>query len=669
MVLRATDIAVRCALVIWGAALVCVVQTPAMAQSNNTQLTDEQLPTLSIEADAENPVGQVEHADFAGRYTRIDGKTLERTDTGLADVLAFESGVQQQRIGGYGSFSSISVRASAPTQTNMFLDGIRLNGGANSVIDLSAFDLRSLNSVDIYRGAAPLLLGSTNLGGAVNLISATTGDDLTQVKFTAGSFSTLQTNLSHRQSHTRWNTLATIEAGRSDNNFTLLNDNTTPLNPDDDVREQRNNADVRSFGVLGKAGFKHSDQVSSDFLFQHTQRTIGVPEFRNNDNNVASYEEGRGQLHLNHRNNHYAGWARRHNAFFQWANDHYDDRFSQVGLGAQNFRSQQRVVGGSTYWDKFTQGGKLALTAEIRQEDFDGEDPLGQTRDITANRNSVTAGVAYTRFALNGNLLITPRLRIENHHSDRKQNNLASESMNTGAELNPELSAKFQQGQKITWTASVGRYFRIPTFSEMFGTQGLVTGNDELNPEEGINTEIGVQWAPLDTLTISTTLFHSSRDDTIVTVFDARGIGRNLNTGEATIQGIEFETAWSPTKTLEIKTNFTVQDTTNNSDIVAFSGKQLPNQASLTAYVRGDYKIRSQINVWSELSLSQDRFYDLGNFLPAQDATVINLGGQWQRNKLSADLTLSNITDQTIEDFNGFPRPGRSFSLGLSYQL
>ena len=126
------------------------------------------------------------------------------------------------------------MRASTASQTNIFLDGIRLNGAANAVIDLSAFDLRSLNSVDIYRGAAPLLLGSTNLGGAVNLNSAQSNEDFTQIKFTAGSFGTLQTNVSNRQSGARWNTLATLQVGRSDNDFELLNDNTTPLNPADD---------------------------------------------------------------------------------------------------------------------------------------------------------------------------------------------------------------------------------------------------------------------------------------------------------------------------------------------------------------------------------------------------------------------------------------------------
>jgi len=404
-------------------------------------------------------------------------------------------------------------------------------------------------------------------------------------------------------------------------------------------------------------------------LFQHTQRTTGVPEFRNIETNEASFEEGRGQLHLSYRDNNFDGWAQRHTVFFQWADDHFDDRLSQVGLGAQDFRSDQRVLGASTYWDQFIYGGKWALTAEVRNEEFDSEDPFGRDRDISASRDSITAGIAYTRFAFNDSVTITPRLRTENHRSSRTGDNLPPQSNDTDTAFNPEVSVRWQQRENLTWTASVGRYFRIPTFSEMFGTQGLVTGNGDLNPERGINSEIGVQWSPFRNLTLSTTAFQSLRDDTIVTVFDARGIGRNVNTGVATIRGVEFESAWSPTKLIELKTNLTIQDTENESDNSAFSGKQLPNQSELSAYIRGEFQIRKALNLWSELSRSENRFFDLGNFLPAEDSTVINVGSQWRRNQLTAEFTVNNITDQIIEDFNGFPRPGRSFSLGISYQL
>ena len=69
------------AAVIGAAAVLCATTSAIYAQSDTAQSNVEKLPTLSIEADTETPIGQVEHADFAGRYTRITGNTLERTDS------------------------------------------------------------------------------------------------------------------------------------------------------------------------------------------------------------------------------------------------------------------------------------------------------------------------------------------------------------------------------------------------------------------------------------------------------------------------------------------------------------------------------------------------------------------------------------------------------------
>jgi len=149
--------------------------------------------------------------------------------------------------------------------------------------------------------------------------------------------------------------------------------------------------------------------------------------------------------------------------------------------------------------------------------------------------------------------------------------------------VNPEFSVRFEQNGKLTWIASVGQYFRLPTFTEMFGTQGLIEGNEDLLPEEGVNTEIGVELVPIESLVLKATAFNSERDNAILTLFDARGIGRNSNTGGATVTGLELETSWQATKKLQVQANLTLQDSSNNSDILAFQGAQLPNQATFMA--------------------------------------------------------------------------------------
>jgi len=565
------------------------------------------LPTLSIEADSSQPVGDVEHEDFAGRYTRIDASTLQRDNVSLGEVLAFESGVQHQQIGGYGTFNSITVRASTPMQTDIYLDGIRLNGAANAIVDLATFDLDSLDSIDIYRGAAPLQLGSANLGGAVNLNTKAFGSDLTAVRFSAGSFNTLTTHLAHRATHNRWQSIAAVEAGSSENNFDFNNDNSTPLNTADDQRQRRNNAAVKKIGLLSKLKYQHDDQSSTDIMFQHTQRSSGVPEMQNRPSNQASYDDGTGQLHLSHRINSGISWNRRHSAFLQWTDDHFDDRLSQVGLAPQDFRSEQRVAGLTTYWDRFSRDGKWAATAEFRQASFDSNDPGRFTPSVSATRQTLFLGIGYTRFALQERLLVTPRLRVQQHSSEWDSTQNTRTLSTNGNVVTPEISVRFDQRPGLRWSSSIGRHYRIPTFTEMFGTQGLTVGNDTLKPEHGINAEFALQWQAKDNIDISATVFHSDRTDAIAAIFDAQGVGRHVNIGKARITGLELEANWYLSKRVKVQANITSQNAINLSKISSFTNKQLPGQSALTSLVRLNFQYNERWKFWSEMSVNNQR--------------------------------------------------------------
>lgn len=651
------------------------ISTPSIAdaQSDTNEGSDaEQLQTLTISGsnDQTPSLNNVQHEDFAGQYTRVEGEALARTDIDLSEALAFEAGIQQKQLGGYGSFSHITVRASTPSQTAVFLDGIRLNGASNAVVDLSVFDARSLKSVDIYRASAPVQLGASNIGGAINLSTRSTRTPGTKVKLSVGSFNTVQANLSHTRSYQQWRALGTVDIGHSQNDFSFTNTNGTPLNLQDDRQEQRNNAEITKLGVLGKVTYQFSELKRADVLLQHTQRSTGVPEWRNAPNNEAHYDDGRGQLHASFEHQSLGAWSYRHSSFIQWANDHYLDKQSQVGLGEQDFRSGQRVLGLSSYWDRFTQSGKWALTAELRRDQFNSENLIGRRSDVSAVRDSATVGAAYTRFFLEDALLITPQLRLELHRS-RFDDPLSGvdESAQTNSVINPEIGLRWELSNTFSLTSSLGQYFRLPTFYEMFGTQGLVIGNDDLTPEVGVNADIGIAWEATPEISTALSVFYSLRDDAIVTVYDARGTGRNTNTGQATVIGLEWNASWQPTNRLKVRANVTVQDAVNQSDIAAFYNKQLPNQSAVAAYTRANFTLSDRWQIWGEVTSSQSRYYDLGNFLPATDATLVNSGLRWQHQRWQSAFTINNITDENVEDFNGFPKPGRSLNLSLTYRL
>jgi len=129
---------------------------------------------------------------------------------------------------------------------------------------------------------------------------------------------------------------------------------------------------------------------------------------------------------------------------------------------------------------------------------------------------------------------------------------------------------------------------------------------------------------------------------------------------------VELESTWKPSKRINFRLNVTAQNARNFSDIDLFYDKKIPGQAALAGYLRANVSLKSKWQLWGELSTLQDRFYDRGNLLKAANARTISVGSLWRYKNWRTQFTINNVTDQKIEDFNGFPRPGRTLHFGLS---
>ncbi|HSQ42474.1 MAG TPA: TonB-dependent receptor plug domain-containing protein, partial [Fibrobacteraceae bacterium] len=89
----------------------------------------------------------------------------------LADVLATHAGIQTRRMGGMGSFQSVSIRGVAANKVLICVDGVPLGESHGSAVNLGAFDLNQLERIEVYKGQVPAAFGSNGLGGVVNLVT------------------------------------------------------------------------------------------------------------------------------------------------------------------------------------------------------------------------------------------------------------------------------------------------------------------------------------------------------------------------------------------------------------------------------------------------------------------------------------------------------------------
>lgn len=640
----------------------------AANDSTTDDSNDERLQTIDVVADIPE-TGEVLHEEFTGSYQHIDQTQLDRGDVSLADIVAHEAGVQNRQSGGFGTFSSITVRAASAAQTGVYLDGIQLNSGGNAVIDLSMLDLLNADAVDIYRGSTPVQLGSGSMGGAINVLSPGVSDKAhTRALVGYGSFNTQRAQVLHSSNYNGMDVTAAVSLQQSDNDYAFIDGNGTPLNSTDDTRQTRNNAAATRFSSLAKTGVQWDENSRSDFLFQATTRELGIPEIRNNVDNRAELESDNVRLQFNHTVNSLGNWNSRISFFRHTDNEIFDDQLSQIGLGAQHQESQNTTTGLISYWEHLGNASTTILHAEIRQEDQNASNLLEGNFDYQVRRNVLNATAQAVWYFFDDKLIVTPAMQLQSSDDEYRRITRLDRDSRSSNELSPRLGLRFDASDTTSYRANLGRFYREPSFDELFASRGLFRGNNNLQAEEGINADAGLSWQPLQNFKLDLSIFASWRDELIATVFDARGVGRTLNVGKARIIGLELGSDWKISQKLSLKTSMTLQDARALRDFDAFDEKQLPGEAQQALYLQLNHETE-KLRLFLEADGTRNRFYDQANVLPAKNRWLQNLGAEWRAGNWSLRGTINNLTDRNIEDFNGLPRPGRSLSVSISTQL
>jgi len=632
---------------------------------------NETLSTITVTAEEESTnTGDVQIEEHTGTHHRIEKADLERQDVNVGELISRESGVQFRKIGGLGTLTTLSLRAASSQQTGIYLDGILLNSAGNSTIDLSLFELLNVDSVDIYNGASPAQLSNGGIGGSVNLrtLSNKKSEPETRIAINAGSFNTNKLQFTHQSSHRNWDVVAAASVGESANDFEFINDNSTPLNPLDDRRQKRHNAKVEQVSALSRIGTQWSTTSRSDFLVQAITRDLGIPEWLNSDDNVASYDTDAVEMQFTHRIDEIGNWNNATTLFQHYQANHFLDRFADISLQRQDSKRNTVTRGVKTYWERLDDQGTLATSATLRSETLDASDAIETDQNFGVKRTTLLANAQYAWFSNNEKLLVTPALRFQSADDDYSGNIIRRDNSRNDAVFSPQLGVRYTFNETVSIQSNVGKFFRQPSFSELFGSRGLITANNKLKPEHGLNADIGITYKPSSRYTLRSTLFSSWRDEMIALAFDSQGVGRSINTGKANVFGIELSNDWKINTAFTAQLNTTWQQTNVFNANPAFNKNQIPGQADVVVHGRVKYTGK-KLNAWIETNHKGDFFFGEANLLPSKPYWIHNLGVDWKWQKFKFSTTLSNLSNKNVEDFNRFPRPGRAIFFSLAYQI
>lgn len=361
----------------------------------------------------------------------------------VTDALRLLPGVWVRQRGPFGSQTDISLRGASFGQTLVLVDGVRINdpqtGHHNGDLPVALDDIAR---IELLAGAGSSLHGADAVGGVINIITKRDAEAPT-AQLAAGQHGLVQSTAAWRPGHLGFVTGLSASVDRSS-------------------------------GFAPARDFLHQ-QVRGDFRFGATTLAVG---YLDKDFGAAGYygpapsHERTSQVLVSARNQHALrpGWTMTSDAWYRSHGDEflYDPRV----VGAEPNRHRTHVAGGGV-----RVGGQLSPSLRLTSGVEATADWLLSSALGDRNEGRVSGFAELEARA--GRLLLYPSARVDSYTT-------------FGSAFSPSLAVALPVRPRVKWRGSVGRAFRVPTFTERFYTDPNHRANDALGPESGWTADTGV---------------------------------------------------------------------------------------------------------------------------------------------------------------------------------
>ncbi len=677
-------------------ALLC----PARAGEGSPTVTlrDSVYHLSEILVEAERIENIADIANRPGFIAIVPMDDVSRRVTSAGDYLARAVGFHVRSTGGYGAYSTASVRGSSPQQVRVYLDGVPLHQAQAGMVNLADLPTATLSRIEVYRGYGPFDLSGSNIGGVVNLVTQDPGErGRGQLEVSYGSLATTRVGGSYSFSGRAWNFLTVVSYLSTEGDYEFLDDNGTPYTPGDDVVTRRLNNHLDEVDGLAKAtGPLAGGTLVLSNQFYH--RNQGLPGY----STVQSATEALAKKYnLTHASWHFhdptSSLPRMElGLHYLYQIDRFTDAEPIVSGGRPGEKNRTTSFGGSFRWGLPLPALHQSIRglASFTRETFRPEEIAAAAVDgETQTRNTVVASIEDEIFACGDRLRVVPAARFESY----------TDNMTPFAEVREDMAAYFRNmsdtrvtcsqpsgsvglivkpGAGFTLKANYGRYYRIPSLMELFGYRGMVVPNPGLRPETGLNRDVGISWDRFlgqgKSVSAEFAYFWSDVEDLIMyTYLQWARAAQAVNINSADIEGYEVSLSAGDFHGFALRGNVTRIRAIDTGPVSYTNGKYLPNRPGLEAHAGLS---------WSGHGLSAFYEYDYvsGNYWNAYNGVAPNnkgplfdirrfhaLGVTAPTGVPRASFTIEvrNLTDERVEDVMGYPLPGRSMFGTLNVNL
>lgn len=576
-------------------------------------------------------------------------RLTEKAGADLPAALSGEPGLHLPRLGGLGSYATVSIRGSTPEQVLVTLDGIPLNPADGAPVDLSTLPVGPLDHVAIHRGRTPWSLGLTGLGGALRLETRRADTATASGELALGSFSTRALRV-----HAGVSGLSVaVDHLGTDADFRYLDDGGTAWTDDDDRITTRQNAQSLQTSALARADLALGD-FTLTALDLFTQVDRGLPSLGVTPTRESALSLTRNLIGLR-----LAGPAGPLSlaltSSLALASTTVSDPRSEIGLAGDS--STLRTSAPHAVLSLGLPLDTLYLAAHLSLR-HEAVSSTSRAEDVARTLGSVATELHWR----------TPDLHLA-----------AGLRLERGPELFG-LAAFFEAALPLGPARahlSLHHTPRLPSLFERYGNLGLVLGNPALEAERQTGLELGLRLdLQSDSLRAHFALLgHGALANGLIQYLqNAQGISRPENLASARILGLELTAELHLFDHLTWRGSVSVLDARDTSDIVARRGKRLALRPAFTTAQRLELTVpepalgeRGALGLALDLDHVSGNALDAANLVLARPRTLLGTSAWVRSDRVEVRASLMNLTGSDISDLSGYPLPGLTALVALKW--
>jgi len=652
---------------------------PLFAYSQGIQDSVYQIPEVIKTAE------RIFKKETAGmKQTEVDTLVLlEKKSASLSELLSENTPVFIKSHG-RGALATASFRGTAPSHTQVTWNGIDINSPMTGMVDFSLIPVYVVDDMNLKHGASSLSEQSGGLGGSISINNKPDWNNKFGLKYRQGigSFSTydefLQVSLGNKkvQCKTR------VYHSKSKNDYTYINksigNNIDPqtgeyINPLDTNKR----ADWTKYGLLQELYYRPNDKniVSATYWGQYADRTIP---------RVTSFE-GDENANLNNQKDY------DHKVVLKWSN--YSEKgklYANSGYSHKNldYTLHNQVPGQGLQAAIYSESCSKSYLNKVSY-DFDFSKSLSLKASLDGNYHNVVSKDSVTKAGYKEERTeLSAFLSLHKNFVDRLNLMLMMRQEYVDDEFIPFVpflgfDFRLVKGQDLIFKGNIARNFHMPTLNDLYWLPG---GNPDLLPEKGFSFEFGLAYQKTlkkHKLHTEITYYRTDIDNWIVWLPTYKGYWEPLNIKRVLSKGVEASIKLSgQIGKFSYRTlfNYAYTSSINYGDIKTWGdesyGKQLVYVPlhSGNALLNIEYKglfITYQYNYYGERFSTTSNNISKRDWLYPYHMNDISMGKNldFNKTKLSAELKVYNLFNETYHSILYRPMPGRNYLLTFTFQF